>query len=167
MKFTKHIPNTKHIGFHNKYNFHKINEIGLKKAYQSDKKLHVDGDTLFIAGTSNKQDVWDDITKIPFYGSVKDSQRYKDAEEVLKTNPQVKNLVGHSLAGSVALEFEKQYKDKFDTTTYGAPVLQLSSKKGKRFRHPGDPISIFDNGAINVPKFSFNPLSLHSFEGYS
>ena len=164
MKFMKHIPNTKHIGFHNNYNFHKINEIGLNKAYQADKKLHVDGDTLFIAGTSNKQDVWDDITKVPFYGSVKDSQRYKDAEEVLKANPQVKNIRGHSLGGSVTLELDKKHKDKFNTTTYGAPVVQLSSKKGQRFRHLGDPVSMFDNGAINVPKFNFNP---HSYTGYA
>ena len=80
MKYTCRIPTTKQIGFHNKSNFHKINEMGLNKADQVDKKLHVDCDTLFIAGTSNKQDVWDDITKVPFYGSVKDSQRYKDAE---------------------------------------------------------------------------------------
>ena len=80
MKFTKHIPNTKHTGFHNKYNFHKINEIGLKKAYQSDKKLHVDGDTLFIAGTSNKRDVWDENTKVPCNGSVTKSQRYTYVE---------------------------------------------------------------------------------------
>ena len=28
--------------------------------------LHIDGDTLFIAGTTNKQDVWDDISKFHF-----------------------------------------------------------------------------------------------------
>ena len=65
MKYhSNHIPHVKGVGFHS--NFHNINEIGLQKAYNSEKKLHVDGDTLFIAGTSNKQDVWDDISKFPF-----------------------------------------------------------------------------------------------------
>jgi hypothetical protein len=107
MKFNGKIHHTKHMGFHN--NLHKINEIGLQKAYSSDNKIHLEGDPLFIAGTSNKQDVYDDLTKIPFWGDVRQSQRYEDVIETVKKNPNIKNLVGHSLAGSVALEVEKKY----------------------------------------------------------
>ena len=97
------------------------------------------------------------------------SQRYKDADELLKENPQVKKLVGHSLAGSVSLELEKQKPDRaFDVTTYGAPVLQMSSKKHKRFRHPLDPISAFDKGAVvlDTKEFTLDPLKHHSYKGF-
>ena len=80
MKLKGKIPWTKNVGFNN--NFHKINEFGLQKAYKSDHNVHVDGDTVFIAGTINKQDWIDDFTKIPFYGDVRQSQRYTD---VIKT----------------------------------------------------------------------------------
>ncbi len=162
MKFKGNIPSTKHVGFHN--NFHKINEIGLQKAYNSDKKIHVDGDTLFIAGTSNKQDVYDDLTQIPFYGDVRDSRRYKDVIETVKTNPNVKKLTGHSLGGAVALELEKSIPNTSETTTYGAPVFG-GFGKGNRFRHRGDPISAFDFGAKSVG-FSFNAKIAHSYTGY-
>ena len=56
----------KHIGFN-----HKINEIGLKKAYNTHKGIHIDNDTMFIAGTRNFRDVYDDVTKIPVWGDLK------------------------------------------------------------------------------------------------
>ena len=149
----------KHIGFN-----HKINEIGLKKAYNTNKGIHIDNDTMFIAGTRNFRDVYDDVTKIPVWGDLKNSKRYRDVEEEIKANPNVKNLIGHSLAGSVALEFEKNNKG-YETTTYGAPVFQLSSKSGNRFRHRNDAISAFDFGAKNIG-FNLNPITAHSYQNY-
>ena len=149
----------KHIGFN-----HKINEIGLKKAYNTHKGIHIDNDTMFIAGTRNFRDVYDDVTKIPVWGDLKNSKRYRDVEEEIKANPNVKKLIGHSLAGSVALEFEKNNKG-YQTTTYGAPVFQLSSNAGNRFRHRNDPISAFDFGAKNIG-FNLNPLTAHSYQNY-
>ena len=84
MKFEGEINSTKNAGFHN--DFHKINETGLQKAYKSDNKVHVDGDTMFIAGTMNKQDLIDDFTKMPCYGDVRQSKRYKDVMETVKKN---------------------------------------------------------------------------------
>ena len=137
----------------------------MQKAYESKKKVHVDGDTAFIAGTSSWGDIYDDLTKIPFWGDVRNSTRYKQADEVLKQNPQVKKLVSHSLGGSVSLELEKNYPQKnYETTTYGAPVF-MGLGKGDRYRHRGDPISIFDFGAKNVG-FSVNLLTAHSYENY-
>jgi hypothetical protein len=66
---------------------------------------------MFIAGTSNLQDVWDDL-KIPF-NLTRYSQRYKDADETLKTNQQVDTIIGHSLGSSVSLELNKNNNDKF------------------------------------------------------
>ena len=144
--------------------FHKRNEIGLSNAYKSKNKLYVKDDTLFIAGTSNLQDVWDDL-KIPLR-LTRFSQRYQDADNLLKANPQVKKLVGHSLAGSVSLELQKQQSDKnYDVTTYGAPVLQMGGQKYKRFRKAGDLISGLDDGAITY-KGSMNPKEAHSYTNY-
>lgn len=156
---------TKNIGFNN--NFHKINEIGLKKAYENPNKVHVDGDKLFIAGTSNKQDIIDDITKVPFWGDVRKSERYLTAIDTINKNPQINKLISHSLGGSVALELEKG-NPKFETTTYGAPVFDpISFKRGNRFRHPLDPVSILDRGAKTVDFISFNPIKAHSYSNFT
>ena len=133
---------------------------------------------MYIAGTSNVQDVWDDL-KIPFHVT-KFNKRYEDADQLLKEHPEVDSLIGHSLGGAAVLELNKNYPDKYDTTTYGSPTFDFGNEKGKRFRHTLDPISIFDRNANNVPldiedllnPYSeplidiFNPFKNHSFKGY-
>ena len=64
---------------------------------------------MFLAGTSNLQDVWDDL-KIPF-GLTRFSQRYHDADNLLEKDPQVQNIVGHSLSSNVSLELQKRHKN--------------------------------------------------------
>ena len=156
------IPYTKHIGFNNNNNFHKLNSDGLNKAYNNNNKIHVENDTLYIAGTSNLKDVYDDITTIPVWGNIKDSTRYNQAKTALDFNPNITKIIGHSLGGSVALEFQKN-NAKYNTTTYGAPVLQFDTQKGQRYRFPFDPVSYMDRGAITVDKFNINP---HSYSNY-
>ena len=158
MKFEGQIPSTKNVGFNN--NFHKIIEIGLQKAYRPDNKLHVDGDTMFIAGTSSLGDWYDNITKIPVWGDLRNSKRYKDADSVLKENPNVKKLISQSLGGSVSLELDKNNPNKYDTTTYAAPVF-LGLKGGNRYRHSNDIVSSFDFGSKAVG-FNMNPSKAHS-----
>ena len=80
---------------------------GLDKAYARADKLFVNGDTMYVAGTSYWQDVWDDL-KIPF-NKTSQAQRYKDADALLGQNPQVANLVGHSLGGASVLELQKNH----------------------------------------------------------
>ena len=157
-------------------------EQGLKRAYQQPNKIYVDGNKMYIAGTSSLGDWYDDFTKIPIWGDLKNSQRYIDAEKVLKDNPQVDSLVSHSLGGAVALELDKDRNNKFkNVTTYGAPVLETPAQtlfnklssivshnnnedKNVRYRHPFDPVSFFDSGAKTV----FNPTTInpHSYTGY-
>jgi len=157
------IPHTKTAGFNNNNNFHKLNEMGLNMAYNNDNKIHVQGDTLFVAGTANLKDAYDDITKIPFYGDITKSTRYNQAKVALDANPNITKIIGHSLGGSIALQFEKD-NNKFQTTTYGSPTMQLNPfVKGNRYRFPFDPISYLDNGAITVNKFNLNP---HSYSTY-
>ena len=155
---------TKNIGFNNNNNNHKLNEIGLNNAYNNANKVHVQGDTLFVAGTSNLKDAYDDVSKIPFYGDIKNSTRYNQAKNVLDANPNINKLVGHSLGGWAILQLQKD-NSKYHTTKYGAPVVQLNPfVTGNRYRFKNDPISMLDNGAITVNKFNLNPHSYSNYE---
>ena len=78
---------------------------------------------MFIAGTRDFNDVKDDIFRIPFWGDSKNIQRYQDVRNELMKHPEVTQVTGHSLGGSVALELQKNYKHIQGSRTYGAPVL--------------------------------------------
>jgi hypothetical protein len=135
---------------------------GLTKAYGRQSKLYTHADTLYIAGTSSIQDIWDDL-KIPFKQTDK-SMRYRNAVAALKVNPNIMNVVGHSLGGSVALELQKNFPDrKFKSNTYGAPVLSRTAADN-RFRNYFDPVSIMDRGATNSVNVGFNPHTFTNFE---
>jgi hypothetical protein len=107
-----------------------INQItdkeGLDKAYAREEKLFVNGNTMYVAGTSYLQDVWDDL-KIPLVKTAR-AQRYKDADALLAQNPQVSNLVGHSLGGSSVLELQKNHGERtFKTNVYGTPAASFTT----------------------------------------
>ena len=155
-------------------NTHRFNEYMLrqaKKAGADGNWSYVSGDKMAVAGSQTKRDWWDDVTKVPFWGDLKKSERYGQLNKALEQNPNVKNLVGHSLAGSVILEKQINNPGKFETTTYNAPVLQMSSMpQGNRYRNTYDPVSMFDKGAKSRFK-SYNPVTAHSYhdqpDGYA
>ena len=102
---------------------------GLDRAREQEKRIYVHGNTLYVSGTAwrNKktgmpslQDPWDDL-KIPIY-KTRYAQRYKDADEFMKQNPNIDRVVGHSLGGSVALELATNYN--VVAQTYKAPVVE-------------------------------------------
>ena len=99
-------------------------------------------------------------------GDSKKIHRYEQAkEEQEKQGDKVKHLVGHSMGGNVALELQKE-NPNLKSTTYGAAVWQpFSTKQGDRYRHGGDPFSMFDRGAKTVGS-SWNPVSAHAYTGY-
>ena len=157
---------------------------GLNRAYATDDNVFLNNNTMYVSGTKHAeiliptlinlnpiqtymnykngyyQDMWDDL-KIPF-GLTKYSQRYQEADKMLKDNSQITNVIGHSLGGSVTLELAKNYPEKhLSTTTYGAPVFSDSMHYGNRFRAFGDAVSIFDNGSISKMPTSINP---HSYD---
>jgi hypothetical protein len=139
-----------------------LDKDGLSKAYGRESKLYTHGDTLYIAGTSSVQDVWDDL-KIPFKQTDK-SMRYKNAVALLKTNPDIKNVVGHSLGGSVALELQQNFPDrKFKSNTYGAPVISTTAAPN-RFRNYFDPVSMLDRGAKSTINVGLNPHTFGNFD---
>ena len=99
-------------------------------------------------------------------GDSKKIHRYEQAkEEQEKQGDKVKHLVGHSMGGNVALEMQKE-NPNLKSTTYGAAVWQpFSTKQGDRYRHGGDPFSMFDRGAKTIGS-SWNPVSAHAYTGY-
>jgi pimeloyl-ACP methyl ester carboxylesterase len=129
---------------------------GLQRAYQQG-DAYPFGNTLFIAGSHTAKDWYDDVTKIPFWGDVRTSTRYQQAEKALKANPNITRVVGHSLGGSVALELQRNYPN-LQSRTYGAPVLDLtgSDAKAERYRNWLDPVSVLDRSATRSVKW--NPL---------
>ena len=166
MKYNnKIIPLVKNVGFSS--NFHNTNKLGLGKAYASDSSTHIDGDTLFIAGTKTYQDVFSDWIKIPL-GLTKYTKRYKEAEDVLKENPQVKNLIGHSLGSAVSDELSKRSENKqLKTTLYGSPFVDFTGKQSEnRYRHKFDPISFLDRGSKTVDLGLVDPLTAHGYDQY-
>ena len=166
MKYNHKIPLVKGVGFSS--NFHNINKLGLGKAYASDNSTHIDGDTLFIAGTKTARDVFSDWIKIPL-GLTKYTKRYKEAEDVLKANPNVKKLVGHSLGSAVSDELRKQHPDKQleIKALYGSPFVDFTGKQAEnRFRHKFDPVSMLDRGSKTVDLGLVDPLTAHGYSGY-
>ena len=114
-------------------------------------------------------DAIDDL-KIPEF-KTRDIQRYKDADNFLKKNSDIKQLIGHSMGGSVVLQLNKDNNNKFETRTYSAPVFDAvphnsNDPENERFKTLGDPVAIFDNNARVTFKPSLNPLDLHSYNNY-
>ena len=115
-------------------------------------------------------DAVDDL-KIPEF-KTRDIERYRDAKKYLEAHPDVKQLIGHSMGSSVALQLNADFRNRFETRTYAAPVFHLlpgqdsSDPNDERFRTFGDPVAMFDNSADTVVKPTLNPLELHSYANY-
>jgi hypothetical protein len=138
---------------------------GLHEAYKRPTHLYVHGNTLYVAGTdpTDLQDDYDDLG-IPFHQTSK-SLRYKNAIDLLYVNPDVQNIVGHSLGGSVALELQQNLKEQnFNVNTYGAPVASLSPLLSNRYRNKYDPVSQLDYGAVTEFPLSLNPHGYDNFD---
>ena len=157
------------------YNYDDITDAqGLNKAYENKNKIYTYKNKMYIAGTSSLQDIYDDIYRVPPLGDLTYSPRYVEAKSILDNNDEINHIVGHSLAGSIALELQKRLNNRdLKTTTYGAPVADLNLfnktfNKNMRYRHPGDIISMFDNKAINITNdnFTLNPLTTHAYNEF-
>ena len=143
---------------------------GLKRAYASKSGAYIHGNRMYVAGTRNGRDVWDDITKVPF-SLTRHSDRFKSAKKVLDENPQVETLVGHSLAGAIVQDLNKDNGMRFITRSYNAPIVsfQQSGETGGNFRirDRKNIISKFDKGAITVDRNKPNPLDAHFMSGFN
>ena len=136
---------------------------GLDRAYEQG-DAYTYGDTLFIAGSHTARDWFDDFTKIPAWGDLKNAQRYQQAEKALKANPSIRKVVGHSLGASVSLELQKNHPG-LTSRTYGGPIWDPAGSDGKaaqRYRNWFDPVSVFDRSAKR--SFKSNPLFAHAYD---
>ena len=143
---------------------------GLKRAYASDSGAYIHGNRMYVAGTRNLRDVYDDITKVPF-SLTRHSDRFKSAKRVLDENPQVETLIGHSLAGAIVQDLNKDNGMRYVTRSYNAPTVsfQQSGETGGnyRIRDKSDWVSAFDKGAISVDRNKPNPLDAHFLQDFN
>lgn len=102
----------------------------------------VNDDTAFVAGTRTFGDWLRNVNIVA--GRTKMLPRYGELERVFHET-QFKRVVGHSMGGSVALEFQRSHPE-VESVTYGAPVVSFSSSSN-RHRDVFDPVSMFDFGA--------------------
>ena len=132
--------------FKPKYDNHLSDTEGLNKAYTNGKGYYLDNNKLHVAGTFGKSNIKSNINDIlsdiglPL-NLTRYSERYKDVSEVLENNPQIQHLIGHSLAGSVNAQLDRD----LTLTTYGAPFISMSNKNDENYtslRNFGDVVTV-------------------------
>jgi hypothetical protein len=127
--------------------------MGLQRAYRSANRLYRNRDTLYVAGTIDLADVYDDWIKIPFH-QVPNIHRYKVADKYLDSQEGqgIKRLVGHSLGAVTAEELGR--RRNIPVTQYGSPTFDPIPRNP--FHRPDrtacrfDPVAILDFGARKV-----------------
>ena len=141
-----------------------MDEYGLREAYDEMDGIAVHREYMLISGTRlDRLSGLNDVTFLPLRKAY-NTQRYQQALAALKkSNGRIKYLVGHSLGGAVAAALAERFPE-LEARVYGAPLLRSStSVRVKSFRHPYDPISMLDRGAIVSKSPGRNP---HTYKGY-
>ena len=147
---------------------------GLRLAYESPDRMYRNGSILYIAGTKDAIDFWDDL-KLPFY-QTRNTKRYKDVDKFIqdeaieidgKKHYGVTDIIAHSLASAVSQQINDDYGNIFRSRSYGSPFVSNQKPEDTgtnlRIRKAGDFVSMFDNGTINLNRSSLNPLDNHSY----
>ena len=148
---------------------------GLKLAYENPDGIYQNGSILYIAGTKDPIDVWDDL-KLPFY-QTRNTKRYKDVDKFIKDGTievegkqltGISDIISHSLGSAVGQQINNDYGNIFRSRSYGSPFVSsqrpTDTKTNLRIRGSNDVVSMFDGGSITIPKGSLNPLYNHSYE---
>ena len=149
--------------------------FGLSQAYGSPSGLYKTGSTLYISGTGGKngdinQDILDDLLRLPTRNA-HNTQKYKDAMDMIKKSPEVDRLVGHSLASAVINKINQEQPNRFATTTYATPAIK-KKRHGKQnphrldYRNKGDLVSALDGYAETQDIDEWNPLVAHTFKTF-
>ena len=147
---------------------------GLRLAFESPNRMYRNGSILYIAGTKDPIDFYDDL-KLPFY-QTRNTKRYKDVDKFIKDDALeidgnkhygVTDVISHSLGSAVGQQINNDYGNIFRSRCYGSPFVsgqrQEDTATNLRIRKAGDVVSMFDNGAINLNRSSLNPLDNHSY----
>ena len=147
---------------------------GLRLAYESPDRIYRNGSQLYIAGTKDPIDFYDDL-KLPFY-QTRNTKRFKDVDKFIKDDTieidgkkhyGITDIISHSLGSAVGQQINNDYGNIFRSRSYGSPFVsgQRSEDTGTnlRIRKSGDPVSAFDKGSITLNRGTLNPLQNHSY----
>ena len=147
---------------------------GLRLAYESPDRIYRNGSQLYIAGTKDPIDFYDDL-KLPFY-QTRNTKRYKDVDKFIKDGAieidgekhyGITDIISHSLGSAVSAQINDDYGNIFRTRSYGSPFVsnQRPEDTGTnlRIRKAGDPVSAFDGGSLTLNRSSLNPFDNHKF----
>ena len=140
---------------------------GLKLAYENPDGIYQNGSILYIA-------VYDDL-KLPLY-QTQQTKRYKDVDKFFKDGTievdgkkltGITDIISHSLGSAVGQQINNDYGNIFRSRSYGSPFISSQrpqdTETNLRIRGSNDVVSMFDRGAITIPKGSLNPLDNHSY----
>ena len=147
---------------------------GLKRAYESPDRIYRNGSQLYIAGTKDPIDFYDDL-KLPF-SQTRNTKRYRDVNKFIKDGAieidgdkhyGISDIISHSLGSAVGQQINDDYGNIFRTRSYGSPFVSNQRPEdvntNLRIRKAGDPISMFDGGSLTLNRSSLNPLDNHKF----
>ena len=148
---------------------------GLKLAYESPNRIYRNGSILYIAGTKDPIDFYDDL-KLPFY-QTRNTKRYKDVDKLLKDDAieidgkkhyGITDVISHSLGSAVGQQINNDYGNIFRSRSYGSPFVSTQKPEDTgtnlRIRKAGDPVSMFDRGSITLNRGTLDPLQNHSYQ---
>ena len=147
---------------------------GLRLAYESPDRIYRNGSQLYIAGTKDPIDFYDDL-KLPFY-QTRNTKRYKDVDKFIKDDAieidgkkhyGITDIISHSLGSAVGQQINTDYGNIFRSRSYGSPFVSSQRPEDTgtnlRIRKSGDPVSMFDKGNINLNRSSLNLFDNHSY----
>ena len=123
---------------------------GLRLAYESPNRIYRNGSILYIAGTKDPIDFYDDL-KLPYY-QTRNTKRYKDVDKFLqdgaieidgKKHYGITDIISHSLGSAVGQQINNDYGNIFRSRSYGSPFVssqrpedtgtnKLKNKKSRR-----------------------------------
>ena len=148
---------------------------GLKLAYESPNRIYRNGSILYIAGTKDPIDFYDDL-KLPFY-QTRNTKRYKDVDKLIKDDAieidgkkhyGITDVISHSLGSAVGQQINNDYGNIFRSRSYGSPFVSTQKPEDTgtnlRIRKAGDPVSMFDRGSITLNRGTLDPLQNHSYQ---
>ena len=148
---------------------------GLRLAYESPNRIYRNGSILYIAGTKDPIDFYDDL-KLPFY-QTRNTKRYKDVDKFIqddaieidgKKHYGITDIISHSLGSAVGQQINNDYGNMFRSRSYGSPFVsgQRPEETGTnlRIRKAGDFVSAFDKGSLTLNSSSLNPFDNHSYQ---
>ena len=133
----------------------------LRLAYESPHRIYRNGSILYIAGTKDPIDFYDDL-KLPFY-QTRNTKRYKDVDKFIKDDAieidgknhyGVTDIISHSLGSAVGQQINTDYGNIFRSRSYGSSFVSSQRPEDTgtnlRKRKSGDPVSAIDKGSLTL-----------------